>query len=42
MPNGFDVFLKVMDPALYENCLKYWIDKDPIGRTYREDIKIEQ
>lgn len=31
-----------MDPGLFENCLKYWIEQDTIGKTYSEDIKIDQ
>lgn len=31
-----------MEPGLFESCLKYWIEKDSIGRTFSEDIKIEQ
>ena len=39
-PDGIDPFTKVLDPSIFESCLKFWLKSDSIGRTYKGDMKI--
>ena len=32
----------MLSPALFRRCLEYWIEFDGIGRTFKEDMKLDK
>ena len=40
-PDGIDPFLKAIPYDQFKSCLNLWLTDDPIGSTYRTEIKFD-
>ena len=41
-PDGIDPFLKTLNEPAYRACFEYWLDNEPVGRAFDNDLKFDR